>query len=189
MGEGLLKDVDDFDLDPGSEWDRLSNELDDALPNLDRWDVEIRKLLPDDNRSENAGAVADLLVSSQPAPGKEEPKKVPQPIREITEAPASKNVIASEKKLLFYILKYKDAGKICEEAGISLKTLQEKVAYLSYKLKKYIHVTGLYRDTSPVKLKADGILVTQEHLVETPFHDGDRFKVDFKDKYIILTRI
>ncbi len=189
MGEGLLKDVDDFDLDPGSEWDRLSNELDDALPNLDRWDVEIRKLLPEDSRSENAGPVADLLVASQPVPVKEEPKKVPQPIREITDAPVIKSAIPSEKQLLFFILKYKDARKICAETGISLKTLQEKVAYLSYKLKRYIHVAGLYRDTSPVKLKADGILVTREHLLETPFREGDRFKVDFKDKYIILSRL
>ena len=74
MGQGLLKDVDNFDLDPGSEWDRLSNELDDALPNLDRWDVEIRKLLADDSRSENAGSAADLLVASKPV--KEEPKKL-----------------------------------------------------------------------------------------------------------------
>ena len=57
MEEGSLKDVDDFDLDPGSEWNRLSNELDDALPKLDRWDVEIHKLLADDSRSENAGSV------------------------------------------------------------------------------------------------------------------------------------
>ena len=133
------------------------------------------------------GPSADLLVASKPV--KKAPKKVAQPIREITEAPVRRGVIASEKQLLFFILKYKDAGKICAEAGISLKTLQEKVAYLSYKLKRYIHVAGLYRDTGPVKFKADGILVTREHLVETPFHEGDRFKVDLKDKYIILTRM
>ena len=115
MGEGMLKDVDDFDLDPGSEWDQLSNELDDALPNLDRWDVEIRKLLPDESRPGNAGAVADLLVGSQPV--REEPKKVPQPIREVSEVPANRAVITSEKQLLFFILKYKDARKICAEAG------------------------------------------------------------------------
>ena len=188
MGEGLLKDVDDFDLDPGSEWDRLSDELDDALPNLDRWDVEIRKLLPDESRPGNTGADADLLVGSQPI--REEPKKeAPQPIREIPETHVNRPIITSEKQLLFFILKYKDARKICAEAGITLKTLQQKVAYLSYKLKRYIPVAGLYRNTGPVKLKEDGILITRGHLVETPFHDGDRFKVDFKDRHIILTRL
>ena len=189
MGEGMLKDVDDFDLDPDGDWDQLSNELDGALPNVDRWDVEIRKLLPNENRSGNAEAVADVLVGSQPV--REEPKRAPQPIREVSEAPVnvSRRLITSDKQLLFFILKYKDARKICEEAGISLKILQQKVAYLSYKLKKYIDVVGLYRDTSPVELKGDGILVTRGHLVETPFHEGDRFRVDFKEKYIILTKL
>ena len=189
MGEGMLKDVDDFDLDPDGDWDQLSNELDDALPNVDRWDVEIRKLLPNENRSGNVEAVAEPLVGSQPA--REEPKRAPQPVREAPEAPINVNrgLVTSDKQLLFFILKYKDARKICEEAGISLKILQQKVAYLSYKLKKYIDVVGLYRDTSPVELKGDGILVTRGHLVETPFHEGDRFKVDFKEKYIILTKL
>ena len=76
MGEGMLKDVDDFDLDPGSEWDQLSNELDDALANPDRWDVEIRKLLPDESRNGNARVVADLVAGSQPV--RKERKRVSQ---------------------------------------------------------------------------------------------------------------
>ncbi len=187
MGEGLLKDVDEFDVSPDSEWDRLGNELDDALPNLDRWDDEIRKLMPNEIRTETSEDVADALVGSQPV--KEKPKKIPQPLREVSEIPLNRATVTSEKQLLFFILKHKDARKICEEAGISLKTLQQKVGYLSYKLRRYIDVVGLYRDTSPVKLTGDGIHVTRGHLAETSFQDGDRFKLDVKDRHIILTKL
>jgi len=187
MREELLKDADQFNLDPDSDWDPLNNDLNDALPNLDRWDDAVRKLLPDEHHSGELDTVADFLEKPQPV--REEPKKIPQPIREVRETPVNRTVMASDKQLLFFILKYKNAGKICAEAGLSLKMLQQKVAYLSYKLKRYIDVAGLYRDTSPVKLEEDGILISRGHLVETPYKDGERFKIDFKDKYIILTRL
>ena len=187
MREELLKDAEPFNLDPDDDWDPLSGDLDEVLPNLDRWDDAVRELLPGENRSENIDTVADFLDDSQPVRVK--PKKAPQPLREVQNTPVNTTVITSDKQLLFFILKYKNARKICAEAGISLKALQQKVAYLSYKLKRYIDVAGLYRDTSPVKLDEDGILISRGHLVETPYKDGERFKIDFKDKYIILTRL
>jgi hypothetical protein len=72
---------------------------------------------------------------------------------------------------------------------MTLQTLRNRVGLLSYKLKTYIDVEGLYRDTYPVKLKSNGIRIPTGHLVETVFKLDDQFKIDFKDKYIILTRL
>jgi hypothetical protein len=88
--------------------------------------------------------------------------------------------ISDEISFRFTVASFK--WRVSQVAGISLKMLQQKVAYLSYKLKRYIDVAGLYRDTSPVKLEEDGILISRAHLVETPYKDGERFKIDFKDK-------
>ena len=107
----------------------------------------------------------------------------------ISELPRKQEILTPDKQLLFFIQKYKRAEIICREAGISLHTLQFKVGYLTYKLKRFIEVEGLYRETSPVKFADEGINISKSHLVETGFATGDRFRLDFKDKYIVLTKL
>jgi hypothetical protein len=100
-----------------------------------------------------------------------------------------KDIAQSDRQLLFLIQKYKRAERICQEAGIKLSDLRERYAFLVYKLKKFIEIEGLYRETSPVNLKDSGIQITRDHLIESGFEVGDRFKVNFKDGMIVLSKL
>ena len=148
--------------------DFLNNVVDDALPELDRWNNELKHEPP----------VTEKKIAELPAAE----EKIPEP-------PRKRDHTVKDKDLVLLIKKYKRASIVCDVTGMTLQTLQNRVGYLSYSLKTYIDVEGLYRDTYPVKLNSDGIKITTGHLVETDFKLDDRFKVDFKDKYIILTRL
>lgn len=183
--EGIASDDFANDLD---ELDRLDDELDKAMPDWDRWNDELKQLLPEKERREDKPSGRPKAVSEKrPADANTDPDR-----RESKqEAPPSglNDLITSDKQLLFFIQKYREADRICQEAGISLQTLQKKVGQLSYRLKRYIDVRGLYRETKPVKLTSEGIAITKHHLLESGFKIGDRFKIGFKGKYIILSKI
>jgi len=183
-------------------WDNWNEDLEKALPNWDRWNNDLKQLLPDEEKPAQSGPPPEM--SAPIAPLKEaEPK--PEPVEatkeieqrpaavarevKVSEFPRKQEVLSSDKQLLFFIQKYKVADKICKEAGISLRTLQYKVGYLTYKLRRFIEVEGLYRETSPVKFTDEGINISKSHLIETGFTVGDRFRVDFKDRYIVLSKL
>ena len=182
-------------------WDNWNEDLEKALPNWDRWNNDLKQLIPDDEKLEKAvqpeapeliAAVKDV----EPEPAPVSPVKEVEPMRtvatreeKVSELPRKQESLTSDKQLLFFIQKYKRAEIICKEAGISLRTLQNKVGYLTYKLKRYIEVEGLYRETSPVKFTDKGVTISRSHLIETGFTVGDRFRLDFKDKYIVLTKL
>ena len=182
-------------------WDNWNDDLEKALPNWDRWNNDLKQLLPDDDKpvkktepepSKPAAPANDADPRPEPVQpvraAEPEPKAVAREGK-VSELPRRQEILSSDKQLLFFIQKYKQAEKICQEAGISLRTLQYKVGYLTYKLRRYVEVEGLYRETSPVKFTDEGIRISRSHLVETGFTVGDRFRLDFKDKYIVLTRL
>ena len=182
-------------------WDNWNDDLEKALPNWDRWNNDLKQLLPDEDKP----AKETEPEASEPAAPEDDAESGPEPLgpvraiepgpkavaREgkVSELPRKQEILSSDKQLLFFIQKYKRAEKICQEAGISLRTLQYKVGYLTYKLRRYVEVEGLYRETSPVKFTDDGISISRSHLVETGFTVGDRFRLDVKDKYIVLSRL
>jgi len=167
--------------------DFLNDGVDDAPPELDRWNDELKNLLSDEERPPEHQTVSPEPVVALKAV---EPKlKDPVTEKKIIEPPRRRGHAATHKQLFLLIKKYKQASIICDVTGMTLQALQNRVGHLSYKLKTYIDVEGLYRDTYPVKLKSNGIRITTGHLVETDFKLDDRFKIDFKDKYIILTRL
>ena len=182
-------------------WDNWNDDLEKALPNWDRWNNDLKQLLPDEDEpiKETEPEPSEPTASAndaEPGPEPLEPVRAAEPgpkavAREgkVSELPRRQEILSSDKQLLFFIQKYKRAEKICQEAGISLRTLQYKVAYLTYKLRRYVEVEGLYRETSPVKFSDEGISISRSHLVETGFTVGDRFRLDFKDKYIVLTKL
>ena len=177
--------------------DFLNNAVDDALPELDRWNSELKELLSGEERAtENQAVTPEPAVELKAVEPKHEPpvtkeKIAALPVAEekIAEPPRRREHTVKDKDLILLIRKYKQASIVCDVTGMTLQTLRNRVGHLSYKLKTYIDVEGLYRDTYPVKFKNNGIRVTPGHLVETDFKIDDRFKVDFKDKYIILTRL
>ena len=187
--------------------DFLNDVVDDALPELDRWNNELKELLSDEERPpENPTVNPEPVVELKAVEPKHEPPITDEKITElpvaeekITEFPVAEEKIAEpprktdytvkDKDLVLLIKKYKQASRVCDVTGMTLQTLRNRVGHLSYKLKTYIDVEGLYRDTYPVKLTSDGIRITTGHLVETDFKLDDRFKIDFKDKYIFLTRL
>jgi hypothetical protein len=186
--EELKKDGEDDTLE--EVWDDRSlwnEDVDSALPELDRWDDMVRDLLPEaDSRGKEEAVrqepVADLkAVKPKPKP--------PVPQTKTAEPEKGRAAAVSDKQLLMLIEKYKDADKICEMTQMTLQTLQRKVAHFSYRLKRYIDVEGLYRDTGPVKMNQEGIPIPKGHLVGTGFKVGDLFNVGFKDNYIILGRL
>ena len=182
-------------------WDNWNEDLEKALPNWDRWNNDLKQLLPDDEKPEKAAQPEAprpiaAVKDPEPEPALIAPVKEVEPMRtvvsreeKVSELPRKQEILTSDKQLLFFIQKYKRAEIICREAGISLHTLQFKVGYLTYKLKRYIEVEGLYRETSPVKFTDEGINISRSHLIETGFAAGDKFRVDFKDKYIVLTKL
>ncbi|MBL7218341.1 MAG: hypothetical protein ISS62_11735 [Desulfobacteraceae bacterium] len=167
--------------------DFLNNVADDALPELDRWNNELKELLSDGERSpENQAVRPEPVVELKAVEPKHEPPVVEE---KVAEPPRKRDHTVRDKDLVLLIKKYKQASIVCDVTGMTLQMLRNRVGHLSYKLKTYIDVEGLYRDTYPVKLKSNGIRITTGHLGETDFKLDDRFKIDFKDKYIILTRL
>jgi len=167
--------------------DFLNNEVDDALPELDRWNDELKGLLSAEDKPPEHQAVSQEPVVELKAV---EPKlKEPVSEEKIIEPPKKKDHTVTDKQLILLIKKYKQAGIICDVTKMTLKTLRNRVGHLCYKLKRYIDVEGLYRDTDPVEFKSNGIRVSIGHLVETDFKLDDRFMVGFKDEYIILARL
>lgn len=167
--------------------DFLNSGVDDTLPELDRWNDELKELLSDEERPPEHQTVSPEPVVALKAV---EPKlKDPVTEEKIIEPPKRRGHAATHKQLFLLIKKYKQASIICDVTGMTLQTLRNRVGHLCYKLKRYIDVEGLYRDTDPVEFKSDGIKVPTGHLVETDFQLGDRFRVGFKDKYIILARL
>ena len=98
----------------------------------------------------------------------------------------------SDKALLKVIQTYKSAEKICKEAGITLKTLQTRVAKLTYKnfLANPSDIVGLYRPVSnTVKLNQNSIIIPKTKLEDSDFETGDKFELEINDSRIILTKI
>jgi len=203
MEEGKLKERTESATSENDweTWDNWNEDLEKALPNWDRWNNDLKQLLPDDEKPvketqpEAPGPIA-AVKDPEPEPAPVSPVKEVEPMRtvvsreeKVSELPRKQEILTSDKQLLFFIQKYKQAEIICRETGISLRTLQFKVGYLTYKLKRFIEVEGLYRETSPVKFTDEGINISRSHLIETGFTAGDRFRLDFKDKYIVLTKL
>jgi hypothetical protein len=170
-------------------WDERSlwnEEVDSALPDLDRWDDMVKDLLPEtDTRGK------EEPVRQEPAVDLKAVKPKPKPPVQQTRAPEPERGRAapvSDKQLLMLIQKYQEADKICQITQMTLQTLQQRIAHLSYRLKRYIDVEGLYRDTGPVKMNPEGIVIPKGHLVDTGFKVGDLFNLGFKDNFIILAR-
>ncbi|MFO7601744.1 MAG: hypothetical protein R6X27_18340 [Candidatus Desulfacyla sp.] len=189
MAEEELKEMGEEDTleeisDDRSLWNE--EEIGNTLPDLNRWDDMVKDLLPETHSRRKEESVRQEPVADLKAV---RPKPKP-PVAEVRSPELEKARIApvSDKQLLMLIQKYKDADKICEIAQMTLQTLQGKVAHLSYLLKRYIDVEGLYRDTRPVKMTQEGILIPKGHLVDTGFKVGDLFNVGFKDNFIILAR-
>jgi len=170
-------------------WDERSlwnEEVESALPELDRWDDMVKDLLPETDARRKEDPVRQEPVVDLKAV-KSKPKTPVQQTR-VPEPEKGRAAQVSDKQLLMLIQKYQEADKICEITQMTLQTLQQKVAHLSYRLKRYIEVEGLYRDTGPIKMNPEGILVPKGHLVDTGFKVGDLFNLGFKDNFIILAR-
>ena len=98
----------------------------------------------------------------------------------------------SDKALLKVIHKHMNADKICKEADITLKTLQTRVAKLTYKnvFSNPSKIVGLYRPVSnTVKLNQNSIIIPKTKLEDSEFETGDKFKIDIQENRIILTKI
>lgn len=98
----------------------------------------------------------------------------------------------SDKALLKVIKTHMKADKICKEAGITLKTLQTRVAKLTYKnlLTNPSDIAGLYRPVSTtVKLNQNSIIIPKTKLEDGNFETGDQFKIGIEKARIILTKI
>jgi hypothetical protein len=180
MGEDLLEEV----WDDRSSWNE--EDIGSTLPELEQWDDMVRDLLPGRNSGPKEEPVQGEPVAELKAvQTKTQPPVAPVRSPETERGPAAS---FSDKQLLVLIHKHKEAVKICQLTRMTLQELQQRVARISYRIKRYIDVEGLYRDTGPVKMTQDGIHIPKGHLVDTAFSVGDLFKVGFKDDLIILAR-
>lgn len=98
----------------------------------------------------------------------------------------------SDKELLEVINRYMDADKICQETNIKLKTLQTRVAKLTYRnmLQSPSRIKGLYKPKPKVvKFNQNSIIIPKIRIEDSPFKTGDMFKVSFDNEKIILTHM
>lgn len=187
--EDLKEKEEDDVLDEVWEDPALWNEgeeVGDNLTELDRWDDVVKGLLQDTgSRPKEEPAHPQPVVDLKTVKPKAKPPIAPI---QTVDPEKSRAAAVSDKQLLMLIQKYKAADKICEITRMTLQTLQRRVAHLSYRIKRYIDVEGLYRDTGPVKMTQEGILIPKGHLVDTGFKAGDQFSVAFRDHLVILAR-
>ena len=97
----------------------------------------------------------------------------------------------SDRALLKMIHDHLDADKICEQTNITLKTLQTRVAKLTYsnKLKNPSDIKGLYKPHPKiVKFNQNSIIIPKTRIEESSFRPGDQFEVTFDAKKIVLTK-
>lgn len=101
-------------------------------------------------------------------------------------------VKVSDKALLKVIHEYMDADKICEQTDITLKTLQTRVAKLTYnnKLKNPSVIKGLYKPhPKVVRFNQNSIIIPKTRIEESSFGPGDQFEVTFDSRKIVLTKM
>jgi len=97
----------------------------------------------------------------------------------------------SDKALLKVIHEYMNADKICEQTNITLKTLQTRVAKLTYsnKLKNPSAIEGLYKPhPKVVRFNQNSIIIPKTRIEESSFRPGDQFEVTFDSRKIVLTK-
>ena len=98
----------------------------------------------------------------------------------------------SDKALLKIIHETMDADKVCSRTGIKLKTLQTRVAKLTYtnKLKNPSAIKGLYKPhPKVVRFSQNSIIIPKTRIEESPFQPGDQFEITFDAKKIVLNKI
>lgn len=163
-----------------NDWETLRN-----------WNEDLEKIIPGTEAvGESNPASSDIQASDvQTNVYNSNSGDATKENKEVSGLPGKADLTPSDRQLLFFVHKYKRAEKICREAGIRLRDLQDRYAYLTYKLKRYIEIEGLFRETSPVSLTDDGIQISRDHLIESGFETDDSFRVGFKDKHIVLTKL
>lgn len=98
----------------------------------------------------------------------------------------------SDKELLKIIDDTMDADVICKQTGIQLKTLQMRVAKLTYKklLEDPSKIKGLYKpQPKVVKFNQNSIIIPKTRIEDSEFRPGDKFRIKFDEKKIILSKI
>ena len=98
----------------------------------------------------------------------------------------------SDKELLKIIHETMDADSICEKTKIKLKTLQTRVAKLTYKnlLGDPSLIKGLYKPQPKiVKFSQNSIIIPKTRIEDSEFKQGDKFRLAFDDHKITLTKI
>ena len=98
----------------------------------------------------------------------------------------------SDKALLRIIHESMDADAICRQTHIKLKTLQTRVAKLTYKklIEDPSQIKGLYKPQPKiVKFSQNSIIIPKTRIEESDFRQGDKFRITFDDRKITLTKI
>ncbi|NNK84314.1 MAG: hypothetical protein HKO91_02025 [Desulfobacterales bacterium] len=98
----------------------------------------------------------------------------------------------SDKELIKVIHQYMDADKICEVTDLKLKTLQTRVAKLTYQnaIQNPSQIRGLYKPKPKiVKLSQNAIIIPKARIEDTDFKTGDMFKVSCEGDRIVLSRL
>jgi hypothetical protein len=98
----------------------------------------------------------------------------------------------SDRELLKIIYETMDADAICQQTNIKLKTLQTRVAKLTYKklIEDPSKIKGLYKpQPKVVKFSQNSIIIPKTRIEDSDFRQGDKFRVAFDDRKIILTKI
>ena len=98
----------------------------------------------------------------------------------------------TDKALLKIIREHMNADTICEKTNITLKTLQARVAKLTYsnKLKNPSEIRGLYKPHPKiVRFSQNSIIIPKTRIEESVFRPGDQFDVTFSAEEIVLKKI
>jgi hypothetical protein len=97
---------------------------------------------------------------------------------------------ASDDQILEFVKQGLDAKQICDEAGLTKGTLRQKLYELSLKEGKLLQVPGLFGSAPKTEFeirKSGSLIIPGKVLEGQGYKPGQRFKIGFEEKRIVLS--
>ncbi len=106
--------------------------------------------------------------------------------------PKTQSKVTSDDQLLQLVEQGLDAKLICDKAGITKGALRQKLYQLSIREGKLLQVPGLFGSApkTDFEIRKSGSLIVPGKVLEGQgYKPGQRFKIEFGEKRIVLTLI
>jgi hypothetical protein len=106
--------------------------------------------------------------------------------------PKVQTKVASDDQILESVNQGLDAKQICDKAGLTKGTLRRKLYELSIKEGKLLQVPGLFGSATKTEFeirKSGSLIIPGKVLEGQGYKPGQRFKIEFDEKRIVLSLV